>query len=570
MKEKISEIIKFGKKNRYQLCVLLVILFTFLANAFHTQFPDEFDNIYGGFLINSGKLPYTGFFTHHNPGAYYFASLITFFTGRSFVHFRLVFALTLFGFYAFSYFFLKKRLKGKSLNYFLAYGLIIGFGATYWWGQMLLSETLVGYMLVPVFLLIIEKSISKISIDIPDLIFISLFTSLSLFVSLTYIYLVPIILGVSLYLYFKDQKKHPSILIMYAVVIFALPYIFFLLYLFITGSFKEFYFASITYNVKYYIYNFPQVAGNYSRNPIRYAISIARTNINQLFSLLTQVKNFNFSYPLNISLGVGVAGILTYLIVKKKSALSLLVLGMFLYTNARSDPLDVHETDFHATVYIMCATALSVFLLYKIKEEMDAAGKKFSETLILSTVFLIVGIYWVFNAYFLGNQFIDKVYGKFMGRDPLIYDRGQTAPTLNKLVSSDEYYWIGPFELQELLYINGKVGSKYFWYLPASSRDEKIRSELISDFEKNRPKVIVFKKWWANFGVAPEDFNGVIVDYLDRNYFQIKDLQDSGMDVRVKVAKERNFDFENEYYFDKNRKDEIVNEMLEKGLIEPI
>jgi len=150
------------------------------------------------------------------------------------------------------------------------------------------------------------------------------------------------------------------------------------------------------------------------------------------------------------------------------------------------------------------------------------------------------------------------------------FRRAQTAQTLNKLVSESEYYWIGPFELQELLYINGKVASRYFWYLPASSRDEKIRTELISDFEKNKPKVIVYKKWWANFGVQPEDFNGIIVNYLDKNYFQISDLKKEGLNIHVKVGKELNFDFENEYFFDKSRKDEIVREMLDKGLIEEI
>ena len=309
MKEKTKKLFRKIFLHRYQLLILGVILFTFLVNAFHTQFPDEFDNIFGGFLINQGKLPYTGFFTHHNPGAYYFASLITLFTGRSFVQFRIVFALVLSSFYAFSYFFLKERLKEKSLDHFLVYGLIIGLGSTYWWGQMLLSETLVGYMLVPVFLLIIEKAFSKIPFDLKDLVFISVLTFLSLFVSLTYIYLVPVIIGVSLYLYFKDQKKVAFRHIVNPAAIFALPYVLFLLYLVISGSYKEFYFASVTYNVKYYIYNFPQVAGTYSRNPIRYAVSIARTNINQLFSLLTQVKNFNFSYPLNISLGIGITGL---------------------------------------------------------------------------------------------------------------------------------------------------------------------------------------------------------------------------------------------------------------------
>lgn len=569
MKEKIAKVFKYVVKNKYQFFILLVILFSFLANAFHTQFPDEFDNIYGGFLINEGKLPYTGFFSHHNPGAYYFASLITLFTQRSFVWFRIIFALVLFLFYAFSYFFLKKRIK-SSLSYFLCYGLFIGFGATYWWGQMLLSETLVGYMLVPVFLLIIEKNIRKIPLDFVDFIFISVLTFLSLFVSLTYVYLVPIIVGVSLYQYFSERKKYSVRKILMPFLILAVPYLLFLMYLFATKSIGEFYFASITYNTKYYIYNFPKVAGTISRNPARYAISIARTNFDQLFSLLTQVKNFNFSTPLNISLGVGIAGLVIYLFAKKKISLMILVAGMFFYTNARSEPLNLSETDFHSTVYIMCTAALSFFLLFNLKDELNREKKEWSEKLILSGVFLTLLIYWTYNTYFLTNQFAYKVYQKVMGQAPLIYDRSQTASTLNKLLFPNDYYWIGPFELQELLFVKGKIASRYFWYLPASSKDAKIRTELISDLEKNKPKVIVFKKWWANFGVAPKDFNGIIVDYLDKDYFQISDLEREGMHIKVNVAKELDFDFAKEYYFDKNRKEEIINLMLEKGLIELI
>ena len=61
-------------------------------------------------------------------------------------------------------------------------------------------------------------------------------------------------------------------------------------------------------------------------------------------------------------------------------------------------------------------------------------------------------------------------------------------------------------------------------FLPANARDEKIKREFTADLEKNRPMVVVFKKWYSNFGVKPEDFNGVIVDFLGKNYFQIKDL----------------------------------------------
>lgn len=547
--------------------VFLFILAAFLINTLHTQFPDEFDNIYGGFLIDHGKLPYTGFFTHHNPGAYYLASIITLFTGRSFVWFRILFAFLLFAFYGYSYYLLKKRLAGTQVNFFLFYGYLIAVGATFWWGQMLLSETIVGYLLVPVFLLIIIKKLNHIAFDLTDLNIISVFTFFSLFISLTYIYLIPFVDIIALYFYFQDKRPVKISNFLKPLLIFGIPYLVLFAYLIITRSLFEFYFASIYYNVNYYIYNFPKVAGTYSHNPARYALSIAKSTNDSIFALLTQVNSFNFSYPFNISLALGNVALIIYLLFKKQYALIVLLVSMIFYTNARSEPLNIHETDFHATVFIMITLALTSYLFSKLKEELSKKYFDF-EKIVLVFIFLLTGIYWFFNTYSLTNKFLDKAYGKYMGRDPLIYDRPQTAPTLNKLLTADDYFWIGPFELQELLFIKGKIASKYFWFLPANSRDEKIKREITADLWTNRPKVIVFKKWWANFGVMPEDFNGTIVNILNTNYFQLSDLKKEGLKFKVIVPKERDFDFENEYFFDKSRKAEIIQELFDKGLIQ--
>jgi hypothetical protein len=545
---------------------LLFILFCFWVNTLHTQFPDEFDNIFGGFLINHGSFPYTGFFSHHNPGAYVSASLITLFTGRSFVGFRIVFSVLLFLIFIGSAYLLHKRTK-EPMGFFLWYGVYLVLGSTYWWGQMFLSETLVVYALVPVFLLIFIKNLKGIKFTQIDLWIISLLTFYSLFVSLTYIYLLPILILLFLFLYFRDNPIRKISAVIRPGLIFALPYTIYALFLAVTGGLYEFYFDSIYYNVTYYIYNFPMVAGTYSHHPARYMISIAKTSLETFIAILRQIPDFNLSYPMNISLGVGLLLVMIYLFIKRKFTLLAITIAMLFYTNARSNPLDIKETDFHATVYIMITLALTSYIFYRIWKEWDK-GFTNVQRYIIGTLTLLTGFYWLFFAFFLLNTFSDKDYGKFMGRDTLIYDRPQTAPTMNKLLTSNDYYWIGPFELQELLFINGKVASKYFWFLPANSRDEKIKSEFTRDLLKNQPKVIVFKKWWTNFGVKPEDFNGTIVDILNERYFQISDLRKEGMNIKVLVGRERDFDFEAEYYFDKARKSEIVKELQDKHLIE--
>jgi len=569
VKDYLHQIIKTLLAKKVSIIVFGFILVSFLINTLHTQFPDEFDNIYGGFLINQGKLPYTGFFTHHNPGAYYLASIITLISGRSFVLFRIIFSLLLFAFYCYSYYLLKKHTRQKSLHFFLLYGMFISIGATYWWGQMLLSETVVGYLLVPAFLLIIIKRLHRIRFDKIDIVLISILSFFSLFISLTYIYLIPFVYAVLLYYYFSDHKP-PSIKdIVVPLGIIIIPYILFGIYLIVTGSIHEFYFASIYYNVNYYIYNFPKVGDTFSHNPLRYAISIAKHTSENFTALLAQIHTFNFDYPFNVSLALGNVAIIIYFLIKREFTLAFLIISMIFYTNARSEPLTSSETDFHATVYIMITLSLVSYFFFAVKDAINKKTGDFNH-LVLSFIFITTAIYWLFTVIFLSNKFLDKAYSKYMGLAPLIYDRPQAAQTINKIVGKDEYFWIGPFELQELLFIQGKVASKYYWFLPANSRDDKIKSEIRDDLLKNKPKVIVFKKWYSNFGVKPEDFNGTIVAVLNDHYFQISDLRKEGLRLKVDVSSERNFNFEDDFYFYKDKKDEIINLLFEKKLIERI
>ena len=168
---------------------------------------------------------------------------------------------------------------------------------------------------------------------------------------------------------------------------------------------------------------------------------------------------------------------------------------------------------------------------------------------------------------FFGRTYIEKVYARFMGQAPGIYDAPVAAPVINKIVFPDEYVWIGPFELQELLYINGKQPSKYHWFLPANARSEKIKSEITRDLHNNRPKLIVFKEDYSTFGVTPEQFNSTIVDILRADYFRISDLKAEGEKLEVLVKGLHNFDIEQNFYFINDRKQEIIETLVKEGII---
>jgi hypothetical protein len=154
-----------------------------------------------------------------------------------------------------------------------------------------------------------------------------------------------------------------------------------------------------------------------------------------------------------------------------------------------------------------------------------------------------------------------------MGQAPLIYDRPEVAPFVNKLVKKDEYSWIGPFDFKELFYLNAKVPSKYHWFLDHASKIDRIKQEMITDFDKNKPAVIVFRRNYAPWGGDPKTFNYFFTDFLEKNYFRIFELED-GHKYHWKIANTQHFDIDGDFYFDKDRKEEIIKKLIELDFLE--
>ena len=78
--------------------------------------------------------------------------------------------------------------------------------------------------------------------------------------------------------------------------------------------------------------------------------------------------------------------------------------------------------------------------------------------------------------------------------------------------------------------------------------------------------MIVFEKGYTNFGKRAEEWNYPIVQFLDKNYFGFEQL--SSLGYVSKAPKAEHFDFVQTYYFDNQRREEIINELLKNGLIE--
>lgn len=548
--------------------IFLLLLSIVLVSAFHEEYPDEYDSIVGGLYIMHGKLPYRDWFQHHQPFAYVLAAGILPFTGQSFVKFRIAFAIFLFLFHLGTYTLLRSRIRSPDIGFYLFFLIAVALASTYFWGQMLLADTLAAYLIIPGYALLLLKDYYKERFEMRDLLIVSLSTFLTWFTSMTFIY---IIIGLNLYaiyLFWKSEQKRYSLLSLLKAIgiIFVTPYALFLVYLLVTGSLKDYYFANIVYNQKYYIYNYP---GGGIVNPLRYAIVIANHLINNYLPALWGVKDFSFSDPIQVTLALSNAAFFVLLLVTRRFVFLFPFFTMLIFSNARSNPQAIRETDYQSSVYILSSMFNGIFSFAALKKLLDEGALKYSMKIIISLVFLLLGTYWFFNTFFLLMKFEQKFYPKYMGQAPLIYDYPQVAMLVNQMVSDKDTVWIGPFEFKELFYLKTKkLPSKYHWFLKQAAVS-KIKDEMVADFEKSRPKIIVFKRAYSPWaGNAPE-FNYFFTDFLDKNYVRLCSLNATLVDYSYEwtMGDPRNFQFATDINFDNQKKDEILLDLERQGLI---
>ncbi|MEK7127308.1 MAG: hypothetical protein AAB838_01115 [Patescibacteria group bacterium] len=515
---------------RSRLIILFAALFTILiANSLYASYPDEFDNILGGKLILHGILPYSGFFSHHGPISYWIAAVINIFSGTSFVHFRLVLAVFYFGLFFIIYKILKKYV---SVLFILALAVSMPF----FWGQMLLADTLSAYLLVPAYGLFLYKSFLNEKLNSRDLWLISVFSALTVLNSPTYLYAVGFLALFTL-LYSKNLKKF--------LIIFAIPYIIFGFYLLVTGSLPNFLYQEVNYNKSYYIYNYPRPPGSTSFNPIRYMVVIMNNFINQYQPLLAGLKGTDFRFPMTATLAVTNTVFWLYLLLKRKFLLLVSCFLVIVYVNARGNLGDVRATDYQMAVYFVL-TLFNAFFLIKQKS--------------FPVLIYILGFFWFFAGMFLLADFWRLNYTRYMGEAPLIYDRPAVAPIMNKLLTKNDYCWIGPFEFEEMYYANCRVPSLYHWILPQFAGIDKIKTEILADYTKNMPPVIIFRRDYSAFGQSAE-YSRFFQDFLDKNYIQLPAAW------RFKDSKINDFNLNENFNFRKDVADLYVQKLVDLGYL---
>ena len=541
-----------------------VILF---ANTLHEEYPDEYDNILGGKFIVEGVLPYSGFFSHHGPVPYFLSAFLYLFSGASFVKFRIFYSIFLFLYSLATYLYLRRSIGKSETNFYLFFLGIVGLASTYFWGHMLIADNLSSYLIVPVIVLIILKVMYKKLFTFTDLIFISVLLSSALLSALTVMYLVLIVYAFCFYLYTKGVcfEKITKKNTIYFLLIMIAPYVVFALYLFVTQSFYYYAYQNVILNQKYYIYNYPG-SPNGTINPVRYAIVIFHNFYYSFTSLLFQIKDFNFGFPFNITLAISNVALVGYLFLRRHYMLAIFLILSLVFANARSSPLESSEKDYQASVYIMISLFSMCFFLLRafvdLRKEDDYVKK-----VILTFFFVSVGVYSFFNIEFIFGRFEDKVFQKYMGNKPLIYDRPELAPLANKIVGSNDYVWIGPLNFKEYLYIDAKIPTKYHFLIPAMGRSEEIKIEIINEFMKNKPKIIFFDKHVSILGSNSQEYAGFFLDFLRENYLTLYDYRQNGLKYESAIPISSTVDLETKMYISRESVNDVISRMLYLNLI---
>ncbi len=563
IKLKVKELIK-NQNFWIFLAFFIFVAAIFIIDSKHERYPDEFDNILGGKYLLQGKLIYKDWFTHHGPFSYVVAAVVNLFSFNSFVLFRFFYAIFLLLLTFGSYFYIKSSLKTVETKFYLFFIFFLGLASTYFWGQMLLADNLAAFLLTPVFALVFLKSINNLKFSTKDFIFISVFSFLALMSALTYSYLVAGVYGfVFIYYLYQERRKSDPIYLLKMIGVILLPFVLFLLYLIVTGSLGSYFYDAVKFNRDFYIY-YPGFEGKPPSNPIRYGIIMLQGFHNNFSSMMLGVRDFNFTYPFNISLGVANTALAIYLILKKKYLPVLLLVGVLVYANARTNPFSSAETDYQSAVYIMISLFNLCFVIPALYREINISSDS-AKKIICGVLFILVLVYSFFCFTFILRKFSYKAYDKYMGLASSIYDGPRIAPVMNRIVPSDHYSWIGPFAFEDLYYLDSKIPSRYQVLLPGMGKSEKIPAEIISDFEKNKPDVIYFDKDFFILGGNPAVYGKFFMDFLGENYYKLDEIDNGAYQYSDGV--DRSFLFEQKLYISKDKAPEVVKRLKSEGLI---
>ena len=505
-----------GKKSLIPGILFFCAVFAlFLINSTYVSYPDEFVNLWAGKYINLGKVPYREFFDHHLPLAWYLSAFLLKLSFNSYTLFRFFWALfqfmALFGLAVW----IKKNHKdfyAYSLVFLLLYPLV----TVYYWLHIFLADSLAAFFFSLIFWILLLETYKK-SNTIAIYLVTSFLTFCLIFSSLSYLYL-----GLVLYLWqvylLLPKIKHILILVLFS----AVPYFFYLLYLLLTNSISDFYFANLTYNTDLYI----NIA-NYTRgkffNPLKFGFTLIYNFWQGYLPRLTTIKDLSLYLPVGSLVTLG-SFILLLLLMLRYLPIGILFFFILSFSAPRSNiSTSINETDYQVGLYIMLGITASLFVLGAFKK-IVLKESFFQDVLRIGRLLLL--LFLLFSFIFLLYNTYSKWYLRYTQKMPSIRDTSDSAIFIDEILDEDDTFWSGPYEPHESFFVKkGRMVGKYLSLLPQFRENDVLKTNFIKQFAKEKPTIIIFKIDTGIFGTLTSEFGNFFLTWLKEYYISLKDVK---------------------------------------------
>lgn len=548
---KIKDRFNGGKFTFTEKIIYAVTLIFFITNFKYISYPDEFVNLLAGLAINQGKLPYVHFFDHHLPFAWYLAAIFLAFSFKSFVLFRFYYAIFMFASLSLLAVFIRRHFRDfykYYLGFFVFYPLI----SVYFWIHIYIADSLAVLFFSLIFWLLAIQTLSQ-KIIYKAMVAASLLTFAMIFSSLTFLYL-----GLALYLWqlfllWPDRKK-----VFRLVLWIVAPYLIYFIFLLITQSFKDFYFSNFTYNTEHYI-SIPNYVRGRFFNPLKFALTLIFNFHTNYLPLLTKIKHLDLYLPIGVLAGMGSLTLLI-LFLSRNLVLGLIFFLVLSFSAPRSNIQTVNETDYQAAMFVVLGTISTFIALYLLKR------LRLSEQFLADlkrVIYSILAILLFFSFIFLLANTYNKYFLRYTQIMPSINNYSATALFLDEILNEDDVFWVGPYEPHEAFFVKAKLIGKYPTLLPQFKENEHLKSGFLEEFEKNPPKIVIFRHEASVFNTPSEKFGDFFLSWMSDKYTQIEKIEG------IKILKSpSSFNLRTDLYLRNDYRDSLLETLRAKGYIE--
>ncbi len=535
-----------------EIVLFVIICLLFIANRTYVAYPDEFVNLLGGQFINRGLLPYRDFFDHHLPLAWYFSSAIMIFTGKSFMAFRGVWAFLQFFSFLLLGLWLKKRNKAL-YPFFLVFFFLYPLASLYFWFHLYLGDSLAVLFFALSFWLLFTESLETTP-NLRALIVSSILVAMMVFSSLTFAYLALALYLWQLYLLKFRLNKNTSIFCLWS----AAPYVIYLAFLLLTGTFKDFYFANFVYNTQLYI-SIPNYTRGVHFNPLKFGLTLIFNFFTGYLPLLTKTKDFNLYLPINVLAGISTF-ILFFLLWSRKWFLGILFFFVLSFSAPRSTIQTYNETDYQASMFLVLGLISAVLVLFLLKK-IESENNVFADLKRIARG--VVAIFLLFTAVFLAGNFYNKHYLIYTQKLPSVNNLAYSAQFVDEILDKGDYYWIGPYEPNELFFVRKAIlPGKYISLLPQFKENDYTKNSFLQQFNDHPPKLIIYKHNASIFMTPALKFGDFFLNWMDDKYTSLEQIP------KVEVLKSpSSFDLRTDLYLNNVDKEGLLLKLQQSGFI---